>query len=168
MRPIDIALSLHGEKEISGSNHNPKIIEFFKKVNNAWVTNDETAWCASFVGYCLEEAGLTSTKKLNARSYLEWGKETKTPKVGDIVVLWRGSKTGWEGHVGFFIREDNGYIHILGGNQSNEVNISKYSKEQLLGYREVTSIDNCKSLQSEIEKRDNIIGVLISYLFGKK
>lgn len=135
MRPFEIALSLYGLKEIKGSVHNPKILEFFKAANNSWVKDDETAWCAAFMAYCLEEAGFDSTNKLNARSYLSWGVETKTPKIGDIVVFWRDSINGWQGHVGFYIGETDTTIKTLGGNQSDMVNISEYPKAQLLGYR---------------------------------
>lgn len=135
--PLSIALSLYNEKELSGATHNPKILEMFSKINNQWVKDDETAWCASFVGYCLETAGFTSTKKLNARSYLEYGIPTTKPEVGDIVVFWRGSKTSWQGHVAFFIRQEGDNVSVLGGNQSNMVNISHYPKSQLLGYRKL-------------------------------
>lgn len=137
MRPHDIALQEYATQEILGEKHNPRILEYFKQANNAWVQNDETAWCAAFVAFCLKKTGLTSTDKLNARSYLTWGEETRTPQVGDIVVFWRGSKNGWQGHVAFYVNENADYIRVLGGNQGNAVSIEKYPKNQLLSYRKV-------------------------------
>lgn len=137
MDHLRIALSQYAEKEIAGSQHNQDIVKYFKEVGQSWVKDDETAWCAAFVGYCLEKAGHKSTGKLNARSYLDWGTPTDTPNVGDIVVFWRGAPSGWQGHVGFFIREEGDKIYTLGGNQSNQVSIAPYSKDQLLGYRVV-------------------------------
>lgn len=133
-----IALQEYGVKEIVGSKHNPRVLEYFAKVGHSWVKDDETSWCAAFVGFCLETAGMKSTRALNARSYLNIGTPTTKPEVGDIVVLWRNSPTSWEGHVGFFIKETPTGILILGGNQSNQVFIAEYPKNQLLGYRSIS------------------------------
>jgi len=97
----------------------------------------ETPWCAAFVNAVLKEAGGgNGTGKLNARSFLNFGKETNSPKIGDIVVLERGGKNSWQGHVGFFQGYDkNGNIKVLGGNQGNKVSIASYPKEKLLGFR---------------------------------
>ncbi|MES2408745.1 MAG: TIGR02594 family protein [Patescibacteria group bacterium] len=120
---------------IIGLQNNPRVLEYFAKVGQSWVHDDETAWCAAFVGFCLETAGIPSTKALNARSYLKWGKLTTTPKFGDIVVFWRISPTSIYGHVAFFLKESNGFTYVLGGNQSNQVCVSKYPTNTVLGYR---------------------------------
>lgn len=132
---LAIALQEMFVKEISGGVDNPRILEYFAKVGHEWVKEDETAWCAAFLGFCLEEAGLPSTRKLNARSYLTYGQPTTKPEVGDIVVLWRNDRKGWQGHVGFYINEDENGIRILGGNQANQVNIQEYPRYRLLQYR---------------------------------
>jgi uncharacterized protein (TIGR02594 family) len=75
--------------------------------------------------------------KLNARSWLTVGGETSEPEVGDIVVLWRESPTSWKGHVGFYVRETEHLIFVLGGNQHNQVGINGYGKHRLLGYRKL-------------------------------
>lgn len=138
-----IALGEYGTKEIVGAKHNPRVLEYFSKCGHSWVKNDETAWCSAFVGFCLETAGIASTRLLNARSYLNWGKPVENPSIGDIVVFWRGSQMGWEGHVGFFIKETPTGILTLGGNQSDQVFIAEYPKSQLLGYRKIPSDSNC-------------------------
>lgn len=135
MRPLDIALSEYGTLEDVSSGSNPQVLKYFSKVGQNWVKDDATAWCAAFVGYCLETAGIPSTKALNARSYLKWGKPSITPKIGDIAVFWRISPSSAFGHVAFFIRQSGAYIWVLGGNQSDSVCIEKYPISQLLGYR---------------------------------
>ena len=117
--------------------HNPKILEWFGKVGHSWVKNDETAWCAAFVGAMLEESGIESTKALNARAYLEWGKSVPIDKAqpGDIVVFWRGNPNGWQGHVGFFHAKVGDNIRVLGGNQRDQVNLALYPADRLLGVR---------------------------------
>jgi uncharacterized protein (TIGR02594 family) len=126
-----------GLKEIPGPVDNEQIVKDFATVGHSWVKDDETAWCAAFVGARLEEAGIRSTRKLNARSYLDWGTPVKLEdaKEGDIVVFWRGSKDGWQGHVGFFVRIEEGNIIVLGGNQTNMVKESPYSITRFLGVR---------------------------------
>lgn len=129
------AKSYLGTSELRGDQHNPKILGFFKAVGHDWVETDETAWCAAFAGAVLEECGYQGTGKLNARSYLDWGTrvELEDAMLGDIVVFWRGRPDSWKGHVAFYDSHDDEYIYVLGGNQSNSVNIAKYPIERLLG-----------------------------------
>ncbi len=121
--------------------HNPKVLKYFKDVGHDWVEDDETAWCAAFVGAMLKRAGLPHTGKLNARSYLKWGEiiDLKDAQEGDVVVFSRGDPNGWQGHVAFFVKEDGTKLQVLGGNQSNQVNIAKYPKSRLLGIRRMKS-----------------------------
>jgi uncharacterized protein (TIGR02594 family) len=119
--------------------HNPKVLQYFKDVGHAWVKDDETAWCAAFVGAMLKRAGSAHTGKLNARSYLDWGEEVEhldEAAEGDIAVFWRGSPDSWQGHVGFYVRHDETYVYVLGGNQGNQVNIRPYKRDRLLGIRQ--------------------------------
>lgn len=117
--------------------HNPKVVQYFADVGHGWVQDDETAWCAAFVGAMLKRAGMPHTGKLNARSYLDWGNEVDLHEAreGDIVVFWRGSPDDWRGHVGFFVRQDGDHIYVLGGNQLNAVNVLAYPASRLLGVR---------------------------------
>ena len=122
-----------GVIEIRGEEHNPRIIEYHQSTSLK-ATDDETAWCSSFVNWCVDMAGLKGTDSAAARSWLKWGKSIDEPKEGAIVVLKRGNKP-WQGHVGFFVGIKDNHILMLGGNQGNEVNISSYSKDRLLDYR---------------------------------
>lgn len=134
---IALALSYYGEKAISGLENNPVIVDFYKLAKNGYITNDEVPWCAAFVNAILQANNLPQSGKLNARSLLEIGVPTDRPALGDLVILWRGSKDGIFGHAGFFIREVGDFIYILGGNQDNAVNIRPFLKDRLLGYRSV-------------------------------
>jgi uncharacterized protein (TIGR02594 family) len=131
------AESYLGLKEYPGAKHNPKIIEFARLTGNAWVEDDETPWCASFVGAVLAQSGLTGSGRLNARSYLDWGEKADLDSaiLGDVVVFWRGTRDGWQGHVGFYAGREGDDILVLGGNQGNAVSIASYSKSRLLGVR---------------------------------
>jgi len=50
-------------------------------------------------------------------------------------VLWRDEPSGWKGHVGFWLREDATHVHLLGGNQLDEVREHTYPRLCVLGYR---------------------------------
>lgn len=135
MNPIEIAFTQYGIREISGKRDNPEVLKYFNEIGfDGSKLKDETAWCAAFVNWCLLKSGISGTGKLNARSFLDIGNETKNPKLGDITVLWRESPNTWKGHVGFFIRETKDWIYMLGGNQNNQVNIRAYRKNRVLKY----------------------------------
>ena len=137
---INKALSQIGIKEIVGKKHNNEVLKYFKETGNEWVTTDETAWCSAFVNWVAKKSGYEFTGALNARSWLDIGEATDTPQIGDIVVLWRVAPSSWKGPVGFFSRETDSFIYILGGNQNNSVCIRAYPKKQLLEYRTLTKL----------------------------
>lgn len=134
--PIKIASSFKGMSEKTDAD---VIASFIKKSTGTNINPASTAWCAAFVNAVLGATGGKGTGKLNARSFLDWGKPVNTPTQGDVVVFSRGSPNGWSGHVGFFkgFEEKNGeqYIRVLGGNQSNSVKESLYPASKLLGVR---------------------------------
>ena len=132
-----IALNEIGVTEVPGGKHNPRILEYFAEIGHEWVDDDETAWCAAFANYVLKMAGINGSGKLNARSFLDVGHETKTPAIGDLVVFWRESPKSWKGHIAFFVRETEEYVYVLGGNQRNKVSIQAYPRKRLLEYRRI-------------------------------
>ncbi len=115
-----------GVKEIPGPQDNPRIVEYHQSTT-LHATDDETPWCSAFVNWCIEQAGLKGTQSASSRSWLAWGQEINQPRLGCIVIC--------RGHVGFYYQEEKGRILLLGGNQSNQVKISPYSKNKILGYR---------------------------------
>jgi uncharacterized protein (TIGR02594 family) len=145
-KAYQLALEQRGLREIPGAKHNPEVVKMFAEVGHSWVQDDETAWCAAFVGAMLKRAGMAQTGKLNARSYLDWGEpvEMSDAQPGDIVVFWRGSRDGWQGHVAFFVRWEGDGLLVVGGNQMNAVNISKYPKDRILGIRRTPHVQEPK------------------------
>jgi uncharacterized protein (TIGR02594 family) len=121
------------------SGTNPDVMQFFHQVGFKNIANDEVNWCAAFVNFCMEKQGYGHPKTLLARSWLKMGIPVKDPKPGDLVVFWRGKLTGWQGHVGFFIREDKerNLIYVYGGNQGGAVCLKPFAKSQILGFRRV-------------------------------
>lgn len=131
---VPIALAEEGVKEFPGSGDNPRIIEYLKSTNlsSPYNSNDETPWCSAFANWCVERSGFEGTDSAWARSWLNWGKKLTKPRRGCIVVFKRDVSSG---HVAFYIGETSTQIKVLGGNQSDAVDISSYPKGRLLGYR---------------------------------
>jgi uncharacterized protein (TIGR02594 family) len=122
-----------GTTEIHGAKHNGKIIGWWKAIKMAGITTDEVPWCASFTGACLEACGIRSTRSGAARSYLNWGIRLPSPVYGCLVVFQREPSGG---HVGFVVGKDqDGNLQVLGGNQSDAVNIKTFKPNRVLGYR---------------------------------
>lgn len=99
----------------------------------------KTEWCAAFVSHVLEKDGKPTAKyPLWSRSYLEWGEEVSEGEKGDLVIFERVG-SAWQGHVGFYVRETEAHILVLGGNQNNKVGYKLYPKKKLLGIRRFNS-----------------------------
>lgn len=112
-----------GTKEVRGSKHNPLILKWWQAIR-APFTDDETPWCAGFVGGCLEEVGIKSSRSASARSYERWGVALNKPAIGCVVVF---SRRGG-GHVGFCVGHSKNTVAVLGGNQRDMVNITNFEK----------------------------------------
>lgn len=124
-----------GIREIPGNKHNPTILRWWVLARVA-IRNDEDAWCAGSQCGILEESGFVSPRKANARSFLKWGVSLDKPAVGAIVVFWRGSPFGWQGHVGTIVGVDAfDNLMVMGGNQGDAYCIKPFTRERVLGYR---------------------------------
>jgi uncharacterized protein (TIGR02594 family) len=65
-----------------------------------------------------------------ARNWALFGRAT-APTFGCVLVFSRGSG----GHVGFAVGQDASAFHVLGGNQSDSVNVTRIAKDRLLAAR---------------------------------
>lgn len=140
-RIVREALKLYGLSEVPGQNHAPEILEmagYLGGVIEDFYTADEIPWCGLAVSYWIKKANFEPPKnysQIRARDFAEWGKPSKEPSFGDILVFWRGSPQGRDGHVGLYIMEDPKCYHVLGGNQGNRVSIVRIGKERLIAAR---------------------------------
>jgi len=140
---LEEAQRLMGTTEIKGSRSNPVILSWVANLvqrgidSIAWYRNDDTPWCGLFMGQVI---AVTLPKEviqpdlLRARSWLNFGYRVN-PCMGSVLVFWRGSRRGSSGHVGIYVGEDSNYYFVIGGNQSNTVNIMKIRKTRLLAAR---------------------------------
>lgn len=129
---IELGRKLIGLREVKGEQHNPEILQMWKDIKRGGIKNDETPWCAAFVGAMLERAGIPSSRFESAKSYLTWGARLTSPQLGCVVVFTRDGG----GHVGFVVgRDTNGRLLVLGGNQGDEVNVRAFPLDRVAGYR---------------------------------
>jgi uncharacterized protein (TIGR02594 family) len=127
------ARSLMGTKEIPGPSHNSWIVERWARLGASWFNDDETPWCGLFVAHCMQVAGHPYPAKgqfARALAWNDWGKPCGSI-LGAVAVFGR---TGG-GHVGFLVGESSDRLYVLGGNQSNAVNIMPIAKTRLVGLR---------------------------------
>ncbi len=113
---------------------NPRITAYHAGTNIEGY-DDKASWCSSFVNWSLAQAGISGTGSALARSWLDWGTPLDAPRQGCIAVLWREDPASWKGHVGFYLREDETFVYLLGGNQLEQVREHSYPRAMVLGYR---------------------------------
>lgn len=135
------ARALLGTDEVAGVGNNPVIMQWAEDMDQ-WYPGDDTPWCGLFVAHCMTKGAPEEPQtfnRLGARNWAEYGKEVE-PSVGAIAVFWRTHPTkSWNGHVGFFVGADDTTYHVLGGNQSDSVTVTRISKHRLLAARGPTS-----------------------------
>lgn len=149
------AMNLIGLQEKVGAGSNPQILEMAEDLDIDY-NDDDVPWCGLYVAHCIGSTLMEEPlpgSPLGARKWLGFG-EAVDPQVGAVMVFWRGKKSGWKGHVGFYAGQAGSEYLILGGNQKNSVNITKIAKSRLLGARwPVTGPD-----PSGIRTIDGVIG----------
>jgi uncharacterized protein (TIGR02594 family) len=102
-----------------------------------WIDPVEIPWCGAFVATVLRKwrPGVELPENpLGARRWSTWGQST-IPQLGAVMVFWRGSRSGVHGHVAFYWGEDETAFHVLGGNQSDAVTITRIARTRLLAAR---------------------------------
>jgi uncharacterized protein (TIGR02594 family) len=131
---LDEAWREFGQAERKGAASNPRIVKLYKDAGHGKVDHDGVAWCAAFLGACLERAGQRGTRSLMARSYMQWGQALDAPRTGAVAVLDRTSNPAL-GHVGFIVGETDTALLLLGGNQGDAVSVAQFPKSRLLAVR---------------------------------
>lgn len=122
-----------GLKEIPGPTHNSNIVSWLRDLK-AWWSEDETPWCGTFVAHCLKASSQPIPKLwFRAKEWANYGSNLSPSKLSSGAILVFDRKGG--GHVGFYVGEDETHYHVLGGNQSNGVNVMRLEKARLVASR---------------------------------
>lgn len=134
---LETAYSLIGTQEKPGAGSNEAILGWAEDLEITSYNDDDIPWCGLFVAHCVGSQmpdEVLPTNPLGARQWAKFGYEV-SPRLGAVMVFWRGSPDGWKGHVGFYWAEDDEAYHILGGNQANSVSVTRISKKRLISAR---------------------------------
>lgn len=130
------ALKLYGTKETPGPKSTPAIMQWAEELGakrmGITYADDSIAWCGLFVAICVKRAGLEIPFiPVRAVSWVMFGNAVSIPMLGDVLVFTRQGG----GHVGIYVGEDAESYHVLGGNQSDCVCITRILKSRLTAAR---------------------------------
>ena len=121
-----------------------RLTEWLKSDGTRLGDTEELPWCGDYVETAVKLSlpdepftGALGENPYWARNWLQFGVATE-PVYGAVIVFSRGKG----GHVGFVVGEDDTDYYVLGGNQSNAVNITRIAKNRLLGTRWPRTHDN--------------------------
>jgi uncharacterized protein (TIGR02594 family) len=141
---FDLAQRYVGVGEVAGSASNPQILAMLR-LDQEWPEGDDVPWCSAFMNYIAWLLRLPRSKSLRARSWLLVGRPLSLEEAAagfDVVILKRGksNQPGPDvieapGHVGLFAGREGNRILVLGGNQSDAVNVKGFPANRLLGIR---------------------------------
>lgn len=124
-----------GQKEIKGAKHNPFIAGLWPAIGVTWFSDDETPYCAAFIGYTLKKAGRPIIKPALVARALAWkdyGVKLDRPAYGCIGVKERNGG----GHVTYIVGKDQfGNLMGLGANQNDQIKISPFKADSFVAYR---------------------------------
>jgi uncharacterized protein (TIGR02594 family) len=144
MTAYKMAQRFVGLKEVPGSASSPQILSMLR-LDKKWPKGDSVPWCSAFMNYVAWLLRLPRSKDLRARSWLGVGTSVPLEEAEpgfDVVILKRGggrqpgpSVLDAPGHVGLFAGREGSRILVLGGNQSDSVNVQSYPASRLLGIR---------------------------------
>jgi len=116
-----------GAGEVGGNNRGPDIRTYLD--GRAPEGSD---WCAGFVSHCYREAARRAGRdmpfaysvgarairnQLRNKGWEYRAGEAAPPQPGDIITRWRGSFSGWQGHIGLVHSFANGIVTTIEGNR---------------------------------------------------
>lgn len=137
------ARTLLGTHEGAGTLDNPIIMAWAKELGGwypAFYKHDSIPWCGLFVGVTMKRGLPNVTLPANSLGALQWGfwgVRLEKPSVGAIMVFQRPGG----GHVSYYVGEDADTYHVLGGNQSDTVNVTRIAKARCTTMRWPPGVD---------------------------
>ncbi len=165
-RILKRAASQIGIKEGAGAGNNPQVQEYlaYGSKSNKAEHPDSVAWCSGYECWVHEKEGEESTNNLMARSWEKWGVDSSNdPLPGDVFTKYRGEKSKGFGHVGTFLKRVGNTIYVLGGNQSDMVNVAMFNTATM------TSIRRSKNAPTyTAEQRAELLKMADAIIAGKK
>ena len=134
---VAIARKYIGLSEIKASNRHPTIDAWAKTLSGKWLLGQP--WCGTFCAQVFKEAGLEHKipkEFFRAKAWENAGTKLDKPAYGCVVTFTRDGG----GHVGIVVgKTKTGMLKVLGGNQSDAVNIADFDPKRVTAYRWISS-----------------------------
>lgn len=136
MLGIDITKEYEGLNEVKNNGSIKSLLRSKAVKGDIDIDPAKESWCSAWMNFTERSVGHKTKGSLMARSWEDYGEkvELKDIKRGDILVF-DFEHNGINGHVTYFDREKLGGVVCLGGNQSNNIQESFYSKENIIAIR---------------------------------
>ena len=122
---LQIAIEEIGKGEEGGNNSGPHVAKY-KLIEDDGDPDDDGAWCAAFLSWCVEEAcrrldlDMPFKRSQGAkRLFKNAGKAgafVSSPRPGDLVCWDRGTPGSWQGHIGIVEKVEEGILYTVEGN----------------------------------------------------
>lgn len=137
LKHVAAARGYIGLKELQAANRHPTIDGWAKDLSGKWLIGQP--WCGTFMAQIFKEAGLSSKVPkdfFRAKAWEEAGTKLAKPAYGCVVTFTRSGG----GHVGIVVGITKaGMLKVLGGNQSDAVNIQDFDPKRVTAYRWVST-----------------------------
>lgn len=156
---IQQAMRFYGVQEVVGKGSNKTIMDWRDELNLAGIkiagySDDDIPWCGLFAAIVTHRAGKPVVKDpLWALNWAKFGTKADKASLGDVLVFKRNGG----GHVGFYIAEDAQCYHVLGGNQSNKVCITRIEKARCVAARRPSYNQKPASVKPYVVKPNGIV-----------
>jgi uncharacterized protein (TIGR02594 family) len=112
-----------------------KRIEEYHAATTGGAMPDDVPWCSSFLCWCMERAGIRSTRSKAAASWLRWGAAC-APRPWAVCVFGKLHEDArGTGHVALSLGLTSKYVYVIGGNQQNAVTIAQRATSEVLAWR---------------------------------
>lgn len=129
------ALKQLGTVEIPGTANSPVIMGWAKELGlTSQYSQDSIPWCGLFLAIVAKRAGKpVVASPLWALNWAKFGTPVTVgdaphaPALGDVLTFKRDGG----GHVALYVGEDSEAFHVIGGNQSDAVTITRIAKARL-------------------------------------
>ena len=126
-----------GTKEYPGEPNNPMIMRSVEVIAERWpdlasyartYREDATPWCGLAAAWAMTKANIKPPKEfLSSKAWRTFGFDIKTPELGCVVCL--------ESHVALFHHQTGSTIYLMGGNQSDMVNLCPFKESEIVACR---------------------------------
>lgn len=130
-------LEAHRKLGLQEGRDNKTLREYLKSAGGTIGDPSKVPWCGDFVETVILKTlphEKVPSNPYYALNWSTWGKaiDPGQPKLGAIMVFERRDRNGklLGGHIAFLVGHDDSNWHVLGGNQSNAITITKIAKSR--------------------------------------